>query len=379
MDESYIAATPYRLPDDISAQPEYMVKERGCFYVGGDFVEDETGRHYIHNQMYVEVYVPVQTTQPYPLILFHGGGQSGTNWYGTPDGRPGWLHAFLEMGYVVFITDVPGSGRSPYHPAVDGPLQYMSADLTKRYFADETGPWPAAGLHTQWPAGNTRDEHGYDSNYISLCAAQMEYLPSEQRQKLVQKAGVELLKKTGPAILMTHSMSGAYGWLIADAYPQGVKGIVAMEPSGPPFAGVSIFSGKQRPYGVTDAPLRYTPELRLPLWRQADPICPPSVDDTQAWLQPEPAGQLENLRDVPVLMLTAEASYHAPFDHITAVFLRQAGVSVEHVRLEDRGIHGNGHMMMLEKNNREIADLIHKWLVARLQGKEFIDLNERID
>jgi hypothetical protein len=33
-----------------------------------------------------------------------------------------------------------------------------------------------------------------------------------------------------------------------------------------------------------------------------------------------------------------------------------AGVSVDHVRLEDVGIHGNGHMMFMEKNNMHIAD-----------------------
>jgi acetyl esterase/lipase len=57
-----------------------------------------------------------------------------------------------------------------------------------------------------------------------------------------------------------------------------------------------------------------------------------------------------------------EASYHAPYDHCTARFLAQAGVPVRFVRLEDQGIHGNGHLMMLEKNNGRIATLIADWL-----------------
>ena len=60
-------------------------------------------------------------------------------------------------------------------------------------------------------------------------------------------------------------------------------------------------------------------------------------------------------------MVTAEASYHAPYDHCTAKFLDQAGVKNSFVRLADRGIRGNGHMMMLEKNNLEIAAFLRRW------------------
>ena len=63
-----------------------------------------------------------------------------------------------------------------------------------------------------------------------------------------------------------------------------------------------------------------------------------------------------------MLMLTAEASYHAPFDHCTVDYLRQGGVNVDFIRLEDKGIHGNGHMMMLENNSLEIAKLLEQWI-----------------
>jgi S-ribosylhomocysteine lyase LuxS involved in autoinducer biosynthesis len=43
-------------------------------------------------------------------------------------------------------------------------------------------------------------------------------------------------------------------------------------------------------------------------------------------------------------------------------FLRQAGVNVDFIKLEDVGIRGNGHMMMLEKNNQEIAKVMTDWL-----------------
>jgi hypothetical protein len=42
--------------------------------------------------------------------------------------------------------------------------------------------------------------------------------------------------------------------------------------------------------------------------------------------------------------------------------LSDAGVSNTYVRLPDVGIMGNGHMMMLEKNNLEIAQFLIKWI-----------------
>jgi hypothetical protein len=44
-------------------------------------------------------------------------------------------------------------------------------------------------------------------------------------------------------------------------------------------------------------------------------------------------------------------------------YLKQAGISrVDFIRLPDVGIKGNGHMLMLEKNNMAIAAVIERWL-----------------
>lgn len=79
-------------------------------------------------------------------------------------------------------------------------------------------------------------------------------------------------------------------------------------------------------------------------------------------MQAEPAKRLVNLAKVPVLVVTAEASYHAPYDYCTVGYLRQAGVGVVHVELAEEGIRGNGHMLFMEKNNGEIAERVLKWL-----------------
>ena len=41
--------------------------------------------------------------------------------------------------------------------------------------------------------------------------------------------------------------------------------------------------------------------------------------------------------------------------------LRQAGVKPSWIKLADRGIDGNSHVMMMEKNSKQIADVIIGW------------------
>jgi len=72
---------------------------------------------------------------------------------------------------------------------------------------------------------------------------------------------------------------------------------------------------------------------------------------------------------MPILVLTAEASYHAPYDHCTVKYLRQAGVEPAFVRLGELGIRGNSHVMMLESNSRDIAAVIARWLDQALPSK----------
>jgi hypothetical protein len=87
----------------------------------------------------------------------------------------------------------------------------------------------------------------------------------------------------------------------------------------------------------------------------------------RCWLQETPARQLVNLQGVPILTVTSEASYHAPSDHCTSKYLTQAGVKNSFARLPEVGIRGNGHMMMLEKNNLQIAALLRGWIEKNIR------------
>jgi pimeloyl-ACP methyl ester carboxylesterase len=334
---------------------------RGYFYVGGGYVGDP-GKKVMHGQMYVEVLTPRQPRHPIPLVLIHGAAQTATNWMGTPDGRPGWADFFVGRGYTVYMIDQPARGRSAWQPEIDGKLTTFPAERIEQLFTapEVLGNWPQAKKHSQWPGGGRIGDSVFDAFY----ATQVEYLADNaETQRLNQAAGAALLDRIGPAIVLTHSQSGPFGWLIADARPNLVKAIVAVEPSGPPFEDAVLREGAARPWGVTDIPLTYDPPIAAPSEiKIAQQETSDQPDLVRCRLQQAPARRLANLTNIPVLVVTAEASYHSVYDHCTVKYLSQAGVKVTAMPLADHGVHGNGHMVMIEKNNSEIAALLADWL-----------------
>ena len=350
------------------------IAHQGYFFVGGKYstVKDQ---QVMSGQLYVEFQIPSKQTHEWPIVMIHGGGQSGTNFTGTPDGREGWAQYFLRQGYAVYVVDQPGRGRAAYLADLYGGVTPPSLDNAQRRFVapERYMLWPQARLHTQWPGTGAPGDAVFDQFYASQ-------LPSIQdftlQQVLNADAIVALLDRIGPAIVLTHSQSGAFGWPVADRRPDLVKAIVAVEPNGPPFFDITNVPAPEwfrdsatqtRPWGVTAVPLSYAPPAKntsdLAILRQEKSDAP---DLAKCWLQKSPARQLPNLQKIPILIMTAEASYHAPYDHCTVKYLEQAGVHSTWIKLADIGIHGNGHMMMLEKNNLDIAAVISSWLSKSL-------------
>jgi pimeloyl-ACP methyl ester carboxylesterase len=356
-------------PGRLSAPP--AIAEHSVFFVGGSYVGD-AAKPVMHGQMYVEKLTPVRPSHPYPIVLIHGGGQTATNWMGTPDGREGWAEFFCSQGYVVYMVDQPTRGRSAWQQGIDGALQTLDAVSIEQLFTapERYNLWPRAKLHSQWPGDGPNHGQIGDPIFDQFYASQVQFLANNlETQALVQKAGAALLDRIGPAILLTHSDSGPLGWLIADARPKLVKAIVALEPNGPPFQNAGVpDTEKARPWGVTDIPITYDPPITDPTQlRIAQQAAADQPDLARCWLQTGPVHSLANLRGVPVMLVTSEASYHAAYDHCTARYLNQAGVNTDFVRLEAYGIHGNAHMMMLEKNNLQIAQLIASWMSKTVQ------------
>ena len=352
-----------------AAEPPLVIAKSGYLFAGGKIDTSLPGSPMV-GQLYAEFQIPQKLLHPYPIVMIHGGSQTGTNFTGTPDGREGWAQYFLRRGYAVYVVDQVARGRAGYWTDSYGPVAAPELDRELQRFAapERYKLWPQAHLHTQWPGAAQPGDPIFDQFYASQFPSLKDFA---KQQELNRDAGVALLDKIGPAILLTHSQSGAMGWPIADKRPNLVKAIVAVEPSGPPAHDVEFkgapdwFSdvAKTKISGLGDVPLTYDPPLKdgeaLAFVRQDKADKPELV---RCWSQAQPARKLTNLKNIPILIISSEASYHASYDHCTAAYLTQAGVANTFIHLADRGIRGNGHMMMLEKNSDAIAGVIEGWL-----------------
>lgn len=345
----------------IESQPGYLTVRRDIFYVGGKYC-GPVGHEYMDGQMYVERLTPKKQRHPYPLVLIHGAAHTASIWLTTPDGREGWADYFLRQGYVVILVDQPRRGRSVWHPSTGLTLRTFDVPTIARLFfsSQPAANWPQAMLHSQWPGEARMGDPVFDQ----FVASQVEFISSnEETQRAMQTAGAALLDRIGPAILVTHSQAGPCGWAIADVRPSLVKGIVAIEPQGPPLQNAVLGDAYMRPWGITDIPLEYEglEDTTTPIKGELEAL-PDGPNLVKCWCQSAPARKLRNLAGIPILIVVGEASYHTPYDHCTSKWLTQSGVENEFVRLESVGIRGNGHMQMIEKNNLEIAEWLDGWI-----------------
>jgi pimeloyl-ACP methyl ester carboxylesterase len=345
------------------------VGREGFFYVGGEYA-GPAGKEEMHGAMYVEVMVPKQIKQKYPIVFFHGNGQSGTVWKQTPDGRPGWAYYLINQGYVVYMVDYPARGRSPYVPDMDGKLGLRTALELEQIW---TGPVPSGGefprkkLYTQWPSDSPKKGTMGDPVFDNFIKGQMQFVSAQA--ELAVPAGVALLDQIGsPVILITHSQGGGIGFNVADQRPKLVAGMVAIEPGGPQIGVVDTakvaYTGKiGNAWGITNMPMHYDPPVNSPddlktyLEEKSD-----RPDEVPCYMQKEPVHKLVSLQNMRILSVSAEGTYHRVFDVCIPKWLNQAGVKDEFVRLEDAGIHGNMHEMFLDRNSDVVIKFIDDWI-----------------
>ena len=191
------------------------------------------------------------------------------------------------------------------------------------------------------------------------------------RQELAsQVACAALLDRIArPVVIVGYSQGGAIPYLTADVRPRLVTAIVNLEPVGPPFSKATLVKRPGCPYGITHTPITCE-----------SPVTNPSEDLMRTVVQPDYPGLMEcilqarepqprtlvNLVNIPILIVTTQASYHALYDWGTVEYLKQAGVTTEHLKLEDKGILGNGHMMFLEMNSDMVAAEIEAWIAQAI-------------
>ena len=350
---------------------------QGVMYVGGKYKGGDT-KVGMTGQAYVFYQIPrgyqSGKNDKWPIVMVHGSEQTGANYLGTPDGRPGWAWYFFSRGWPVYVIDQPGRGKSGYFPEDYG-AQAKAPDPARvqgLFTAPELArplAWPQASLHTQWPGGVGAGTPGHEA-FDQFMASQVANMPESKRAlSLTTLAIGELLQRIGPAILVTHSMSGPVSWMVAQANPGKIKAIIAIEPSGNSSLGGDAAPGNS--CGLTDECLEFSPPIQVAA-DLALTKTPSTVPGLQScWLQKAvPIHTLPKFSGIPILIATGEASYHAQYDHCTSAFLTQAGVANRWMNLSSLGIKGNGHMQMIEMNNLEIAQFYEKWLLGELSGRQ---------
>jgi pimeloyl-ACP methyl ester carboxylesterase len=325
---------------------DIVLRGMGSFHIGGRVVElngkpvrdivrvpggpssklDPNGEYQVE-QMYAQYFLPKNRKGRVPLLMWHGGGLTGVTYETTPDGREGWLNTFVRKGWDVYVSDAVERGRSGFASAdvwPGEPIFLTYADPFERFrIGDGEGSWnPDPTKQRLMP----RVQFPVDAyaNYLKQIVPR--WLSTDDA---VIAGYTALVDKVCPCVLLTHSQGGSFGLKVAEARPDRIKAVVAVEPA----------SG----------------------------------------------GTLENaakLKDIPVLMVFGDNIDRHPrwvayrkLDLAYAAAVRAAGGKVDVINLPDLGIKGNSHMVMMDKNNDVVADVIQKWLVE--QGLTIEDRRRR--
>jgi hypothetical protein len=81
---------------------------------------------------------------------------------------------------------------------------------------------------------------------------------------------------------------------------------------------------------------------------------------------------VQSIKTTPILVLYGDnAKDHPRWSKIRqggidyAAVVKAAGGSIDVVDLPDAGLKGNSHMVMMDKNSDQVAELIQKWLVGK--------------
>jgi len=313
------------------AQAPIALKDMGSFHVGGREITisgqpvkevtftaggvpakvDPNGVYQVE-QMYVQYFIPQNERGALPLLMWHGGGLTGVTYETTPDGREGWLNYFVKKGWAVYNSDAVERGRAGWTNTFKGDPVFLTKENPFERFRIGAG----AGSYNKDTAkmklmpGSQFPAEGYD-NFTKQGVPRW-----TTTDDVIIAAYTELVDKVCPCVVLVHSQAGQFGQKVAQARPDKVRALVLVEPA-----------------GLGDAKLidrlKNTPILA---------VYGDFIEQDSRWPTIR-ANQLKQLEAV-----------------------RAAGGRYDVVNLPQVGIKGNSHMMMMDKNNAQIAELIQGWL-----------------
>ena len=324
-----------------AAEP-IALRDMGSFHVGGRLVEisgkpvkeitftaggvpakvDPNGTYQVE-QMYVQYFLPANEKGAYPLLLWHGGGLSGVSYETTPDGREGWLNYFLRKGWSVYNSDAVERGRAGWAQYPDifkgEPVFLTTSNPFERFrIGDGPGSYDPDPARRKLTPGSQFPNEAYE-NFVKQTVPR--WTTTDDATIAAYVAEVD---RVGPCVILFHSQAGPFGFKVAQARPGKVKALIAVEPAG---------VGDPATVDV----LKNIPTLF---------IYGDYIDRDSRW---------------PTIRATGVAF---------ADSIKAAGGSADVVDLPKIGIKGNSHMMMMDKNNAEIAGLIQNWLEGKGLAKK---------
>jgi hypothetical protein len=333
----FLALVAVALLAGCANQAPIALKAMGSFHIGGREVTisgkpvkevvfspggmpakiDPNGVYQVE-QMYVQYFIPQDQRGTLPLLMWHGGGLTGVTYETTPDGREGWLNYFIKKGWSVYNSDAVERGRSGwamYPDVFKGEPVFLTKENPFERFRIGAGP----GSYNKDPAkmklkpGSQFPAESYD-NFARQGVPRW-----TTTDDAIIRAYIELVDKVCPCVVLIHSQSGTFGQKVAQARPDKVKALVLVEPAGP---GDANLAGN----------LKNTPILA---------VYGDYIDEDPRWPTIR-ANELKFLEQV-----------------------KAAGGRYEVINLPQIGIKGNSHMMMMDRNSDQIADVIQTWLAKQ--------------
>ncbi len=269
--------------------------------------------------------------------MVHGAGLTGMSWETTPDGREGWGTYFTRRGFKTYVVDFPGRGRAGIDPTPLNSAKFNNnaaaqpslsrtgveaAWTTFRFGPTYLTPFPGV----QAPEVNLNGTVNNDAvnQFSSQGVPNGEATLTPAAATTIPAAIIELLKKTGPAILMVHSQAGSFADTVVSLRPDLVKMMIHVESN----CGTAALTATQ-----------------LNAYRQIPTVLYVHGDNVIG--NPASTGQPR---------LTNCTAYNSQ--------INANGGHSSLVQLPDVGIKGNDHMLMQDRNNLTVADFIISRIVA---------------
>jgi pimeloyl-ACP methyl ester carboxylesterase len=307
--------------------------DEGSFFVGGQLATSshpgtpavgaaQPGQITVR-QMYVQYRIPKTVSGP-PIVMVHGSGHTGATFETTPDGREGWATYFARKGFPVYVVDHAGRGRSGFDPTPFNRARAGEADaksLPDLQIAPRERAWWFFRIGAKYPEpfpGSQFPVEAFDHYTAQLVPNAEASLPDGGANTV--KALAALLDKVGPAVVLVHSQSGAYGMDLMRMRAARMLGFVNVE-------------GSCAPVNAEEVAKIFSHVPMLSVWG----------DNSEG--APGPNGN--DRRNGCATTIAA---------------LRDAGGTAKFLLLPEAGLKGNSHMMMMDKNNLQVAEVILKWL-----------------